>query len=413
MKLRGAARSTATRSLPVLSTFLGCLAAPVLGCGAGEVPHGAPVLENVYWDLIGSATGAGCLVPTHDAAGVLGGVPSNQCLVWSKDGDSSQIATVPPAANQFNLVFDRVLDGSKIEDTITDGGVSVQYPKLDGGVNASPVTVDWPGIEQQPQPPPLALVVWYNSVPLPFAAAASSYVYGRARSDNLPVDAPNPTLTFPSNTTITIHLDHTRITSKYNEPMIGPETITVKTAPFSVLVALPAPASDGVLPRAPVNYWVPLEFSNRVGDLASHVQVTQNGRVLSSAEYRLVPDPTAPTRVQVRPIDVRTTPRAAGDLTTRPFWDDGARVEVTLDATLPDVYGAPLGQTTSAAFIASAASDAGVAADGGASTDSGSAGADAAADGRDGGAPAPDTADDIASGDSPASDTAGDASDAD
>ena len=359
--------------------------------------------------------GASCVAPpsdaSTDAAGVLGTVPQNQCLAWFKDADSSQIATVPPAANQFNLVFDRVIDGSKIEDTFTDGGFTRQYPKLGAdGTNASPVTLTWTDSAMQPppQPPPLSLVVWYNSVPLPFEVAGSSYVYGRARSDNLPVDAPNPTLTFPSNSTITITLDHARITSEYNEPMDGPETITVNTAKFSVLVPLPTPPAGETVPHAPINYWVPLEFNNRVGDVTSHVRVTQDGRLLAAAEYQVVPDPAAPTRMFVRPIDVRTTPAAPGDLTTRPIWDDGARIEVTVAGDLTDVYGAMLGTTTITVFVAGGAGDGGATGQGdagGADAGTGSDGSEA--DGADGGTVAMDAAD-SAGDDAPAADAPAD-----
>src|SRR6185436_3656638 len=93
--------------------------------------------------------------------------------------------------------------------------------------------------------PALSLVVWYNSLSLPFTAVGSAYIYGRARSDDQPADAPNPTLTFPPSNTVTLKLDRTRITSQYNEPMVGPDTIVVNTAPFSLLVALPKPPPGG------------------------------------------------------------------------------------------------------------------------------------------------------------------------
>jgi len=383
MNLRGAATSGArpfsfpSFSFPAWSTWLlggmlGLAAAAGPGCGSSETPHGAPVLQSVYWELIGSGLGAACLTPLHDAGAATtdggdagdalafdDGLPKNQCLVWSKDLPADSRATVPPAAAQFNLVFDRVLDGAKIEDTITDGGITRQYPKLNSlGVNASPVMWELPADGGGPVPA-FSLVVWYNSVPLPFAPAGSSYIYGRARSDDLPPDAPNSTLSFPAHDSVTLKLDHAGITSKYNEPMVGPETIVVDTAPFSLAVSVPAPPPGSTVSYAPINYWLPLEFNNRIHDPANHIQVVQNGRILRAEEYQLVTDPLVPTKLTVRPINVRTDPPAAGDRTTHPVWDTGARVEVTVAADLTDVYNTPLGVATTAVFIAGDAPDGG------------------------------------------------------
>jgi hypothetical protein len=396
MNLQGAAKSPARSFSPsptptwLLGSLLGLVAvafAAGAGCGGSEAPHGAPVLESVYWELIGSGAGAACVVLPRDAGdadpdggdalGIGDGVPKNQCLVWSKDAPE-KIGTVPPAAAQFNLVFDRVLDGSKIEDTITDGGFTRQYPKLDpNGVNVSPVTWD---LSADAAVPVFSLVIWYNSLSLPFTAVGSAYIYGRARSDDQLADAPNPTLTFPSSNQVTLKLDKTRITSQYNEPMVGPDTITVNTAPFSLLVSLPKPPPGGTLSYAPINYWVPLEFNNRIGDPANHIQVVQNGRTLRSGEYQLVPDPSVPTKLFVRPINVRTNPPAADDRTTRPRWDSNACIEVTVAADLTDVYGVALGVATTAVFIAGDPSTGGATPDAGAPTDGGTTGDVGAAD---------------------------------
>jgi hypothetical protein len=388
MNLQGAAKSPVRSFSPsptptwLLGSLLGLVAvAAGAGCGSSEAPHGAPVLESVYWELIGAGAGADCVVlpsdagdadsDAGDALGIGDGVPKNQCLVWSKDAPG-KIGTVPPAAAQFNLVFDRVLDGAKIEDTITDGGITRQYPKLSStGVNVSPVTWD---LDPDGASPKFSLVVWYNSLSLPFTAVGSAYIYGRARSDDQPADAPNPTLTFPPSNTVTLTLDKTRITSQYNEPMVGPDTITVNTAPFSLLVSLPKPPPGGSISYAPINYRVPLEFNNRIGDPANHIQVVQNGRSLRSEEYQLVPDPTVPTKFFVRPINVRTNPPAAGDRTTRPRWDSNACVEVTVAADLTDVYDVALGVATTAVFIAGDPSSGGTTPDAGAPTDGGTTG---------------------------------------
>jgi hypothetical protein len=408
-----------------LGTLPGLAAVTGAGCGSNDVPHGPPVLLAAYWDMLGAGASASCVAPTSDAGGdgatfdAGSGLPASQCLIWTKD-DPTRTAIVPPAANQFNLVFDRVLDGSKIEDTVTDAGVTRQFPKLstdDAGLNLSPVTVVVGDGTTPPPPSAFSLVVWYNSVSLPFAASGSSYVYGRARSDNLPADAPSPTLTFPTRTLVTINLDQTRITSKYNEPMIGPTSLSVLTAPFSLAIALPRRAGGGTVSYAPINYWIPLEFNNRLGDLkndvAPHIQVRQDGRLLRAEEYGLVLDPALPTRILVRPLNVQATAPAPGDLSTNPVWGDGARIEVTVDATLPDVYGAPLSAAATASFIAGTPGDGGSVADGGPAAD---AGVDAATSGDDAGsdgvadAPADAQAtDDAADAAAPGDATAGDA----
>ena len=118
----------------------------------------------------------------------------------------------------------------------------------------------------------------------------------------------------------------------------------------------------------------------------------QNGRTLRPDEYQLVPDPTVPTKLFVRPINVRTNPPAAGDRTTRPRWDSNACVEVTVAADLTDVYGVALGVGSTAVFIAGDPSTGGATPDGGAPTDGGTTsdvGDADAADTSDAGAGAP------------------------
>jgi hypothetical protein len=303
MILRGATKT---------SVLFCALLAACAGCGSGEVPHGAPLLQKAYWEVGG-----------------------RQILFWASDSTIAA-APVPAGATQFNLVFDRVLDGSRIEDTVTDGGVSHQQPKT-----MPPVTVTWPGM---PPPdagvgsgPPFNLDVWYNSVPLIGEGSASSYVFSRGRP------------TFPSNTLITIHLDKSGLTSHYDEPMVGPESFSVTTEPFALGFGDAAPSSDGSatpLGYRPTNYWLPLDFNNNVpGDvnqlLPQYVQVQREGdsAPLDSSAYRLVPDPGDATRVLLQPA-------------RNAIWDSGVRYIVTVAAEFPDVFGSTLGKVSTATFIA-------------------------------------------------------------
>ncbi len=112
------ARAPAARWVFAILGVLGAVAAA--GC-SDSAPHGPPVLQQVYWETRGGV----------------------QTLVWSSIPTDGPVTTiVSPAATQFDLVFDRVIDGSKIEDTRTIDGVQMQVPKpQDAGAAMSPVTV--------------------------------------------------------------------------------------------------------------------------------------------------------------------------------------------------------------------------------------------------------------------------------
>ena len=195
---------------------------------------------------------------------------------------------MPPSPTQFNLVFDRVIDGSKIEDTVTTNGVSRQQPMA-----MSPVTVSWPVPAMNPPlGPAFNLAVWYNSIHLATADPSTSYVYGRA------------TPSYPSSASISIAIDANGITSQYNEPMAMVAPIVVQTQPFSVTLS-PAPpdpadprpschlATDTAGPGlVATNYRLPLKFNNVPGvsitDLPQHLEVRQAGQTLNVGAYQLV-----------------------------------------------------------------------------------------------------------------------------
>jgi hypothetical protein len=376
-------RKTMIMRVRLFALALGAAAAAgALGCDSG-VPRGAPVLLNVYWQS-----------------------GSIQNVVWSPTTDPSSPPLVAPGPVQFNLIFDRVLDGSKVENTVpVIGGIpgataeqAKTCPPPDGGGAADadtsgqpdaqadalppagagtedlgprsslcpPVWVDWDGMASAASTPPFALQVWYNSVHLTGTPVNASYVYGR----ELP--------SFPSSTLLTIHLDHAGLTSQYDEPMIGPQTISVMTAPFTVTVPT-------VAPTVSTSYWLPLQFNTRPGDekttLPAFVHVTAGGADLP---FQLVAEPLDATLLYLQPAD--------GDI-----WPAGSTVAVSIDAALPDAFGTPLGTVVTASFNPvepSAGADSGVvpggpdaAADGGVdvavdvAVTPGSGGDDAAADG--------------------------------
>lgn len=346
---RQATRTSATAPaahwlVAMLLPILGALGAAG-GCG-NSVPHGPPVLQQVYWE-------------TH------GGV---QTLVWSSIAADAGVAkTVVPAATQFDLVFDRVIDGSKVEDTVTVNGVSHQQP-----TSVAPVMATWPSMGAATDPG-FYLSVWYNSVRLPPAPVSSSYVYGRQTASD-PFAASQAVATkpssYPSNTTISICINPNGITSQYGEPLTAlPEdmsgkcpvaddnpaaswpAVMVMTAPFAVAINPPPgvlPGTDPASPAAtptyvPTNFSIPLQFNNLTVDpatqLSQYVQVQQNGVALAAGDYSLQASVSDPTLIFLQPGS------------RNKIWDSGAELDVTLSADLRDIYGATLGTARSASFI--------------------------------------------------------------
>ncbi len=315
--------------------LVGALGAAVMGCG-NSAPHGPPVLQQVYWETRGGV----------------------QTLAWSSiPADADIPKVVSPVATQFDLVLDRVIDGSKVEVTITDGGISIQRPQP---TEKSPVLVYWQDMGAAGSPT-FSLSVWYNSLHLPIAPVNTAYVYGR----ELP--------SYPSNTSISICIDPTKITSEYGEPMAplpadmskdcpvsSPAgapmvAITVKTALFAVGInappviadTAPTPADAGASAPiyVPTNFQIPLQFDNIPVDvktfatgLPQYLDVRQNGQPLAAGEYQLQASPSDPTLILLEPGSIGV-------------WASGGQLDVTLSADLPDIYGATLGVAQSASFI--------------------------------------------------------------
>jgi hypothetical protein len=311
------------------------LAAGLVGaaCSGNAEPHGSPVLSQVFWIASGQRT-----------------------LVWTFGADPPLAPTVPAAGQEVDFVFDRRLDGDRIEDTVTTNGVEMPVSKA-----IPPITVGWPGYSATT----FGDQVLYNSEPI--YGGATAYVFLQ----------PSP-VGFPSAATVTFSLDKTALTSAYGDQMTGPAQIGVATGPFSAAFGLPSGA-DGGSAAVPTSFLLPLEFSDRAGTtaaLAPYVQVTAGGRDLP---VTLAPNSSDPTVVYLSPAS------CLGG------WPSEVPIGVTLLAGLPDAFGGALAATTSTTFVASggaAASrdggcpvpDAGAATDSGAATDARRA--DAASDAR-------------------------------
>jgi hypothetical protein len=273
------------------------IAAGLIGaaCSSDSEPHGSPVLTQVYWVAAGKGT-----------------------LVWTLDPNPSLAATAPPAGQQVDFVFDRRLDGNRIEDTVTVGGVEMTVPKA-----SPPITVGWPDFS----PTTFGDQVQYN--PEPFYGGISAYVLLQPTQ-----------VGFPSADTVTFSLDKMGLTSAYGDPMTGPAQIDVATGPLTAAFGLPA-GIDGSA-TVPANFRLPILFSNRTGpaaDLAPYLQVTTSGRDLPVSLAASASDPTV---VYLSPA------------TCLGGWPSEAPIDVTLLAGLRDAFGVPLPATAHATFTAAA-----------------------------------------------------------
>src|ERR1700690_310205 len=156
------------------------LAAGLVGaaCSSAGEPHGSPVLIQVFWIASGE-----------------------RALVWTLAPDPSLATVATPAGQEVDFVFDRRLDGNRIEDSV---------PKSD-----PPITVGWPRSHAT-----FANQVLYNSEPI--YGGTSAYVLLQPAR-----------VGFPAADTVTFSLDRTRLTSAYGDQMTGPAQIDVSTGPFS------------------------------------------------------------------------------------------------------------------------------------------------------------------------------------
>ena len=175
------------------------------------MPHGAPVLLEVLWEVDGRAHAR--LEPRRRRGGRDGG---------------------PAAGSRIDFVFDRRLDGARIEDTVDGKPVPKANPPITRRLARHGDTVM--------SDPPFAADVFYNSLP-----------DLRPRHD-LRVRAGRTSRAFRRPRPITFSLDPNGLTSVYGEPMDGPTAITVTTGPLTVTLpnstaTVPTSyrAADGVL----------------------------------------------------------------------------------------------------------------------------------------------------------------------
>ena len=277
------------------------LAMVALACAAGACsggpadPHGSPILEQVYWSAGGS-----------------------KVLVWTRadNPSSALVSPVAPFASEVDFVFDRRLDGARLEDLVTVDGVTTAVPKEPAAVRAS-----WPGMTADP---PFKLVVDYNSSA--FYGGQSSYVFARP-------DVPG----FPSDTTVSFQFLPGLITSAYGDLADLPESVPVKTAPLSVAIGVTAAT---ILPA----YQIPLAFSNRLSAAPAtspFIHVTLNG---VAVPYELLTDAGLASRWYL------TAASCLG------AWPASATLLITIDGGFADAFGGTLGQAVSQPFTTSASS---------------------------------------------------------
>ncbi|HEY7372822.1 MAG TPA: hypothetical protein VIF57_11720 [Polyangia bacterium] len=317
-----------------LTAALGCERTP-------EAPHGSPVLLQVAWEVDGAPT-----------------------IVWNRDPDAGVAAQVPPGGSKIDFIFDRRLDGARVEDTIDDAPA----PKTD-----PPITVGWPDMDTVMADPAFGANVFYSSLPVWGSGTTFTFVQPRLAG-------------FPSGTPITFTLDPNGLTSVYGEPMDGPTTITVMTAPLQV--TLPKGTAT-----VPTSYLAPIVFSTRAPakeTLKAFVHLSANGTALS---FEPAMDVSDTKRLYLSP-----------GADCGGIWPPNARIDIAVDVGLPDAFGRPLMTAATGLFSTAQSGPAGV--DGGCAI--GDAGAtdaptgDAAGDAPiDGGA---DGASGDGAGDAPASD---------
>src|ERR1700733_5135360 len=98
------------RTGPLLLLAAGLAAA---ACSSDGEPHGSPVLLSVQWIAGGTTT-----------------------QVWTPT--ETGIVQARPAGQEVDFVFDRLLDGNRIEDVVTQNDVETTVP-----TSTPPITTSW------------------------------------------------------------------------------------------------------------------------------------------------------------------------------------------------------------------------------------------------------------------------------
>jgi hypothetical protein len=270
------------------------VATAAAACSGGPTaPHGAPSLISVSW-VLGSGARA---------------------VVWSPPAspDPTQVSTVPPFTAEVDFVFDRRLDGNRIEDTVVVGGMTTTRAKA-----VPPITAD----------PATDVEVLYNSSPI--FGGVTSYVLVRPKPGG-----------FPSSSTVTFTLDRSSLTSPYDEPLATPDTVPVQTGPFTVDVQVAGAGAggggDGGVALG-TDYKLPLAFSNRPGDPAAIAPFVHARAGGADVPIALLADPQTTTLYYLTPAACLGA------------WPIASTIEVTVDAGLPDAFGVGLAAGASATF---------------------------------------------------------------
>jgi hypothetical protein len=274
---------------PLLLLAAGLTAA----CSSSGEPHGSPVLLSVQWISGGGRT-----------------------QVWTPS--EAGMVQAPAAGQRVDFVFDRLLDGNRIEGVVTQNGVQTTVPKA-----TPPITTAWPDAATVMSTPPFSDQVRYNSEP--FYGPATAYVLLQPA-----------VVGFPSSDTITFSLDKTNLTSAYGEQMIGPSEIAVTTGPFSASFRLPGGSAS-----VPPNFSLPAIFSNRLASAASvepFVHVEANGLPVP---VMLAADASDLTIVYLSPAS------CLGG------WPVGVPIDVTIAAGVPDAFGVAMAADAHQSFMAS------------------------------------------------------------
>jgi hypothetical protein len=285
------------------SALLPLAAAGLCACSSPSEPHGSPVLLGAYWLSAGQKT-----------------------QIWTITDPTAPAVEVGAAGQEIDFVFDRLLDGNRIEDTVTVNGTQTTVPK-----SMPPITVSWPDAATVMSTPPFTDQVLYNSEP--FYGPSTAYVLLKPL-----------VVGFPSSDTVSFTLDKTGLTSAYGDQMIGPTQISTATGPFSASFRLPQGSSGAdAAATVPTNYMLPVVFSNRVAAPSAvepFVHVSGDGATLPVV---LTPDAGDPTVIYLSPAS------CLGG------WPAGVTVEVTIAAGAPDAFGVPLASDAHTTFTASGA----------------------------------------------------------
>jgi hypothetical protein len=277
------------RCSSLIGSLAGSLAAAALGLGGcssdPQEPHGSPVLLEIDW------------VAT-----------TGRTIMYAAASDAATTAMLPGGAGEIDFVFDRRLDGARIEDVVGSSTMPKANP---------PITVTWPGMTDAGADGGVAGgfadQVFYSSTPL--TGGASSYVYLRPLIPG-----------FPSSTPVTFDLDPNGLTSAYGEPMIGPSTVTVMVGPMTTI---PDASTGDALPTYAPSFAFSVRFSNRLPAAADLLPFTHARADGTEVPVTLALDAQDPTRLYVTPA------ACLGG------WPPGRTVEVTFDAGLPDAFGVP------------------------------------------------------------------------